>query len=722
MGGAKYGEVEGKGNPDVYGVAERVREERAKAGQVAPVEPGEGISAPDSVDRGRQLLTSGTDPEQVMADFEKTKALSSDAMAVARAQGEKLAQNARQIEQQYGTDSPEYRAAFKALSDWDVRSKTMQTEWHKTGQAQQGETDLDTGSFTGLQRSYKEDTGKEFTEPQKRAAKKVAAKSKEATDKAQEAEGKLRTFLKNVEPAPEENTLWGKVKGALTDQKKTEIVWKRIKDYIAQGHDDYKEVVNKVATDLGLKFEEVAEIMARNQTTKRLADDVWAKQKTARDMKEMAKRWLRNQTIPGWQKALERIPRAFFTAKTNFHGTVALGTHAPMVFYQPKYWAEYVRNFAKMYKMVGSPAYHEMQMQALLHDPNWEVARRAGLVNNPHTYEDFNNPEMATQLGSLTGMGNRGYAVLKTLRQDMFNHQWDRLPDTQKTPEFAEKIAESVNHVTGVVKSSPGKGWNLAFFAPRLEMSRAAWLVGDPVKAMMTAGNWKNATEAEKYFAVHQFREKATVAATMFGMLAVNQGILAAMGSKQKINGVPQWMGGKGFDPMASDFLKFKAAGQTLSYGNPFITMARLPIRLGVLRFKGGTGKLAKLIYPNENMYKTVGEYARTQESPLAAFLTDLATKGDYENRPLPKMPFSGPQLRMPKRLAARGIKPYTWPEFSLEQALPIPIEESLKDVWKNGFGMSGEQIKSYGDGFIKAMLMAGTGGRMKDDWDVKKK
>ena len=312
-----------------------MRDARAQAGQVAPVEPGEGISAPDSVDRGRQLLASGTNPEQVMTDFEKTKALSSDAMAVARAQGEKLARDASQIEQQYGTDSDEYRAAFKALSDWDARSKTMQTEWHKTGQAQQGETDLDTGSFTGLQRSYKEDTGKEFTEPQKRAAKKVAAKSKEATDKAQEAEGKLRTFLKNVEPAPEENTLWGKVKGALTDQKKTQIVWKRVKDYIAQGKDDYREVVGKVATDLGLKFDEVANIMAKNQTTKRLADDVWAKQKTARDMKEMAKRWLRNQTIPGWQKALERIPRAFFTAKTNFHGTVALGTHAPMVFYQP---------------------------------------------------------------------------------------------------------------------------------------------------------------------------------------------------------------------------------------------------------------------------------------------------------------------------------------------------------------------------------------------------
>ena len=72
---------QGPGNPDIYGVAERVRNERAKASQVEAVPPGKGISAPDSIDHGRALLASGANAEQALSNFEKTKRLSSDDMA-----------------------------------------------------------------------------------------------------------------------------------------------------------------------------------------------------------------------------------------------------------------------------------------------------------------------------------------------------------------------------------------------------------------------------------------------------------------------------------------------------------------------------------------------------------------------------------------------------------------------------------------------------------------
>jgi hypothetical protein len=684
------------GNPDIYGVAERVRAERAAAGQVAPVPRGEGIAAPDSVEHGQELIASGADPQKIMSDFEKTKRLSADDMAVARAHGEKLFQTARKIESQFGTDSPEWRAAFDAGSKWDARSKVMQTEWHKTGQAQQGETDLDTGSFTGLQRAFKESTGKEFTPGQAIKAKEIVKRVHSANAANEGAQGRLFAELEKQIP---------KVGEA---QK---VVWERVKGYIEQGADDFDDIRNKVATDLGMKTDDVTRLISQNKTVKRLADDVWNKQQTARQMKDWAKRWVTDQAVPGYRRALAKIPRWMFSLKVGFHGTVALGTHAPMVAFQPRFWETYTRDFGKMYKMVGSPTYYENQIQDLVRRPNYITARRAGLINDPYSYEDFNNPGISQYFGRLTGMGNRGYSVLKILRQDMFDQMWSKLPKTSQIPEVAEAIADGLNHATGVVKGKAPKGANIALFAPRLEASRVMWLAGDPIRAVKAFADWKNADLGEKTFAINQVKEKAVVAGTMFTLLAINQGFLSATGSKQKINMT---------DPMKSDFLKFKVAGVDISYGNPMITMARLPVRLAAIREKGGSGKLAKLIYPDESMANEVVKYVRSQLSPFASAVADIATKGDYANRPLPKMPLSGAQLPMPKRLASQGVKPYTWPELTIEQVLPIPAEEAVRDVWAKGMGMSSKQMKEYWTALAKAMVMGATGSRINDDYELK--
>ena len=56
MGGAKLGEVAVKGNPDIHGVNNAVREEMAKSGRAVPPVSGEGISAEDSVRMGPHLM------------------------------------------------------------------------------------------------------------------------------------------------------------------------------------------------------------------------------------------------------------------------------------------------------------------------------------------------------------------------------------------------------------------------------------------------------------------------------------------------------------------------------------------------------------------------------------------------------------------------------------------------------------------------------------------
>jgi hypothetical protein len=389
---------------------------------------------------------------------------------------------------------------------------------------------------------------------------------------------------------------------------------------------------------------------------------------------------------------------------------VAFGTHAPAVAFQPEYWKSYAKDFGKMYKMVLKPAFYEQQVQDLERRPNWIKANRNGLVNDPRTVEDFNDPRMAQYFGAISGAGTRGYFALKILRQDMFDQQWSSLNPEDRTDEIAKAIADGINHSTGVVKASPGKYASLAFFAPRLELSRLSWLVADPLRTLSIAANWKNASKADKVFALNQVKEKAQVLAVLYGLLKANQGLLSAMGSPQQINTT---------DPMKSDFWKFKAAGMDFSFGNAMLNMARLPVRLWAIG-KGSGGKTRGLIYPDESAYTVLGEFLRSQEAPLASTLTSLAFKSDQQRRPLPQIPGYGKPPPVPKRLRAEGIKPYTWPEFISDQFLPIWAEEGMTDYWRHGIGLSDDQIKSLKRAAFITAVMSTTGGRVTEDLQAK--
>lgn len=815
------------GGEDITGVAQRVREKVAAAGEEDLPPRGQGIAPEDSVERGRELLKQGADPEKVMAAFEKDQRVSSADMAVARAHLEKVAYDSRRIAEKFGTDSPEWRAAHEARSQWAARTKKMQTEWAKTGHAQQGEVDIDTGEFTSLAGAYRDSTGKDFTPNQEKVAKQKAsgvrnaegqeagakeklfnhiksgAKQRDAEaaalktasqvlrdwdvkkanleTKKRVADAKLKTDLDKIAQEREARVRAAADKAAreaairaakeetkqriaaaqrekqiLAEETKREqaalkaaqkvvrdnairqarlsakerelkadlptYVWDKARDYIDKGMDNFDEIRTKIATDLGVPVDKVTKAMAKDKRAKYLADELWRKQQIARQLKQQAKQWLRDTTVPGYIRALQNIPRFLFGIKVGFHGTVALGTHAPMVAFQPRFWANYVRDFGKMYRMVGAPtphgqssarAYYEMQVQDLLRRKNYTTARRAGLVNDPFTYEDFNSPDTAKYFGRLTTMGNRGYSVLKILRQDMFDQMWDKLPRTAQIPEMAEALANGINHATGVVKGRAPRGTNVALFAPRLEASRFMWLAGDPVKAADTFFRWKQSSPAERAFAVNQVKEKAWVAGTMLGALALNQGFLTAIGSKQKINFT---------DPMDSDFLRFKVGGMQFSYGSAMMNMAKLPGKLALaIAYEG---KLSKLVLEDERISKLLFDYARSQASPFASITTDLATGRDYAGRPLPRKLFGTLKgdKDIPKRLRMHGItKPYSWPEWASEEFTPIPIEEGIKEVWEKGLGMSPKQQEQAWKALITISVMSATGGRLSEDYPKKK-
>ena len=533
----------------------------------------------------------------------------------------------------------------------------------------------------------------------------AAIKLAEAENKRRIAAANTKQVIGSLDYTRTEFSKWKSGDKITPEQGKA--LWSYIRRaYIDKGEMNFDEIRHKVSVELGMKPEDVAKILAKSQTTKRLMDDAWRKQQIARRVKNEAMRMVYHIDQTAWERAIKSIPARMFALKVGFHGTVALGTHAPMVAFQPQFWKAYLNDFIKMYRYVGSPAFYEMEMANLMNRDNFATANRAGLVNDPYKVEDFDNPELSRYIGRLSGMGNRGYAILKVLRQDMFDQHWDSLPDSEKTPEMAQEIAKSVNHATGVVKANIGGNWSQAaatfFFAPKLEASRVMWLVGDPMKAAKIGLNWGKATPEQKWFAKQQFKEKMTVAATTASLLALNQAILSMIGSDQQINVT---------DPMKSDFGKFKAGGFVFSYGNPMITMARLPLRLWSLLDESKARKRGT-VYADESIPSEIFKYARTQFSPFMGTMTDLALGRDFMERPLPSAGFGliKGSDKVPARLAKDGITaPYTWLEYVIKAGAPIPFQEAIREYFDPSSGKGFDQWMKM---IAISAAQAGTGGR----------
>jgi len=363
------------------------------------------------------------------------------------------------------------------------------------------------------------------------------------------------------------------------------------------------------------------------------------------------------------------------------------------------------------WKMAYSSVKHEQWVQDQLQKPNYTMWKRSGLAIDPERfYEDYQNAMMHgwwSKMNILTG--KYGADSLKDMRIELANHIWEKTPSSLKfdedekvNRELARQVAILVNHATGVVQGKMPEALNWVFFAPRLEASRWAWLLGDNVRTLSIASNWAKATPEEKWFAKRKAGEMAWVVLMYTGLLALNQAFLTGTGSKQSINFT---------NPKRSDFLSFKAAGHDVGVVGPMIGVARLLANL-IHDSTASQTKLeaAGLSSRRDALMEDVGHYVQSKFSPMTAFAADLAAQSDYRGRPLPWS-----NDKPPLNLRRAGIGKFGAGEYAAQQFSPIPFEEGIKEVWMSQ-GMTRDFADRLWLGLMAGAVTGTTGARVSPD------
>lgn len=446
-------------------------------------------------------------------------------------------------------------------------------------------------------------------------------------------------------------------------------IWQHANDAYVDKGVEFGEAVQRLAADLGATPEQVRRVLATQPGVKPLVDMAYRRMSARRQARSAAEQWVKNADRSPALKAVQGTADAFFNAKTFGHGTVAPLTHVGASMYHPTRWINYFKNMGRTYRAAYSSAAHERYMQDLVNRPNYLIARRGGLKNEPGKfYDEYQNNLAQKMFGAIGKIGNRGFDILKTTRQDFFDAQWNKLDESQKTPEMAKEIATLTNHATGATDRSFSHPLvRTAFFAAPLEVSRWARILGDPVRAVsiftnVRATNGKPtwvATPAEKYFAKSVVKNHAEFTATYLASLALNQAILTATGSDDKINFT---------DPSKGDWLRHKIKGRAIESTGGIIATIDFLGKIGQAAFGAQNPREGR----GSRMGHAAYQYGRGKLSPFMSTVADFATQADYQERP---MPFSSDKEK-------RGKPRYSWPEYLITQQSPIPIAEAAHDFF----------------------------------------
>ena len=291
------------------------------------------------------------------------------------------------------------------------------------------------------------------------------------------------------------------------------------------------------------KPEWISDILSGRKTPLRLVSDAaWKAANNRRQVVRQAQDLSRTAALGPIAKAFRTvtaIPREIATAG---HGFVFPISHAGDLAFRPASWGAFFKGLMRTYGTAFgryAPARAERIMQDMERRPLFRTAERSGL--------DVGAKSEAT--GLLPGwlgrnMSKRAWDMLTTMRYELWENQMKKFTNSgmsnEEVLDMGKNLATWANHATGSAKM-PLKPEHAhiageLLFGPKLTTSKLARIAADPAKTIATFANWSKATPGEQAAAKIRLSGAVQYAATRLGFLAANQGVLMALGSKQKVN------------------------------------------------------------------------------------------------------------------------------------------------------------------------------------------
>lgn len=470
------------------------------------------------------------------------------------------------------------------------------------------------------------------------------------------------------------------------------------KNYLDKGV-SYRDTLVNVANDLGLSWKQISEAFT-SKKVKPISDEMWKKQSDYRKSQIATKNWVDAQSKSAPLKALRKVSQAFRGVAVFGHGGIFIGTHAGMTLFNPSQWRYVIPAFIRGWKFAyGNRGDYERRVEQLRNSPNYVIAQRAGLKNNPdivNTEEFQKSQEIFKKIGGEAGI--KGFNAIKVLRQDLFDYHYKKLSQVEKDdPQSAQQIAKLVNNATGATNLKLPEWVNEVSFAGGMEAARWGKLTRNParataiaIKALVTPGK---ATTAEKVFAKVWARRVGEQIGTMAGLLAANVAIQNTLNPNNPVNVT---------NPNKPDYLKFKFGDITI---DPTSGMR------GAALFAYGIGKIpfeSKKELRGDTRTQAAGKqtfsYGRGKLAPLYSTIADFFAQSDFNKNPLP---FSNDK-------PGAGHHKLTWGEYAWEKA-PLPIAHAAQEMYHAALDNGdGKMTKNHiVDGILSGILSGGTGLRI---------
>lgn len=484
-------------------------------------------------------------------------------------------------------------------------------------------------------------------------------------------------------------------------KEESKAIWDYAKTNYLDKNVSYIDMIYKVADDLGLNSNQVraAITLKYDKYLKSKSDEVWKARSDYRKNQNATRRWIESQNpeSPLWE-GIKKVSGLLRGEVVFGHGAIFVGTHSGATLFDLQKSPYTLKAFLNGYKFAyGNKAKYEMSMEDLKHKPNYLMAQRAGLRNNPDiiNQEEYQNSQKF--LGKIATAGERGFNAIKVLRQELFDWEWNRLTDEErKDPNTAKQVAWLINNATGATNLPLPEWVNEVTFAGGMEAARWGKLTRNPVKASENAIKWLTgkATPAEKAFAKVWARRVGSQLGTYGSLLIVNAAIQSLIDDKKKVNLT---------DPNKPDFMKFKFGDIMIDPTSGMLGAANFIYNLG--RFPFQEKKELKGEQPLIAAGKGGAKYLRGKLAPFYSTVLDFYTKHDFRGNP----------LFTTKEKPTIGHHKVSWQEY-LTQKLPLPLAEAAGEMYNSALNNGENKVGVHHaiDGIISGGLSGATGFRVK--------